>query len=80
MVYLAEVHVRIVRSVQRPIDGIDAAFLQKGELYDLSALAANVLIAEGVAILEMRRGGERRQHSSSLPPTIAHDRRTRRRR
>jgi hypothetical protein len=50
-----------------------------GEVYELSSLAANVLIAEGVAILEMRRA-ERRQFSGSPPPDAAHDRRSRRRR
>jgi hypothetical protein len=48
-------------------------------VYELTSLAANVLIAEGIAMLEMRRG-ERRHFAGTVQPCTAHDRRSRRRR
>jgi hypothetical protein len=73
------VQVRIVQRAQRHIDGIDTSALKLGEVYDLTALVANLLIAEGIAIPEMRRA-DRRQTSSATARTIAHDRRRTRRR
>jgi hypothetical protein len=73
------VQVRIVRRTQRFIDGIDTSTLKQGEVYDLTSIVGNVLIAEGVAMLEMRRG-ERRQSSTAASRALAHDRRTSRRR
>jgi hypothetical protein len=61
------------------VDGIDTSTFKRGEVYELTSLAANVLIAEGIAMPEMRRS-ERRQFSGALPSCLAHDRRARRRR
>ena len=71
--------VRIIRAAQRIIDGIDTATLKKGEVYELTSLVANVLIADGVAMPEMRRS-ERRQFSGTPTAAHSHDRRRRRRR
>jgi hypothetical protein len=76
------VQVRIIRSVHPNIDGIDTDTFKPGEVYELTALAANVLIAEGFAMPEMRRRSDRRQFAGSASPApyVVHDRRTRRRR
>jgi hypothetical protein len=73
------VQVRIVRPIKRLIEGIDTSSLKLGEVYDLTSLIANLLIAEGVAMLEMGRA-DRRQSSSPGTRTIAeHRHRVRRR-
>jgi hypothetical protein len=75
------VRIRILKPTQRTIDGAETSRLAVGQTYDLAPPAATLLIAEGVAMMEMRQTADRRRFLA--PPTergCAHDRRKTQRR
>jgi hypothetical protein len=51
--------IRIVKEAGQTANGIDLKHYRIGQTYELGATVAEYLVAEGVAIVEMRKDDER---------------------
>ena len=47
--------IRVVRQRLGAIDGVALGLYHEGQVYDVPAVLATYLVAEGVAVIEMRR-------------------------
>ena len=63
--------VRIIRETRGQVDGMSLRYYHAGEAYDVPALLAEYLVAEGLASIEMR------QHQRSSRPRSTDRRRYR---
>ena len=54
--------VRIIRESRGTVDGISLRYYHAGEAYDMSAVLAEYLVAEGFASIEMRQQERSSRH------------------
>jgi hypothetical protein len=57
--------VRIIREPRGTVDGMSLRYYHTGEAYDVPALLAEYLVAEGFASIEMRQRQRSSRHRSS---------------